>query len=78
MLTASAILKQHDLIFLCLASANFLTLIKLFEGYDVDIVAGPATNAILQSSTAMIAASGTVTAAALWYNWGNLLSHRGM
>ena len=40
-----------------------MTLIKNYsEGYDVDIVAGPANLiAILQSSTAMIAASGTVT-----------------
>ena len=65
MLAASAILKRHDpnLSFVLPAVSSLLPLIKSYaDGYDVDIVAGEGNLvSTLQSSTAMIATSGTVT-----------------
>ena len=65
MLAASAILKRHDpsFSFVLPAVPSLLPLIKSYAyGYDVDIAAGPGNLiAALQSSTAMIATSGTVT-----------------
>ena len=65
MLLASKILKRHDrkFSFVLPALPSLLPLIKYYaDGYDVDIVEGPGDLiSILQSSTAMIATSGTVT-----------------
>jgi lipid-A-disaccharide synthase len=65
MLVASKILKRHDprFSFVLPALPSLLPLIKYYaDGYDVDIVEGSGDLiSILQSSTAMIATSGTVT-----------------
>ena len=65
MLVASRILKRHDrrFSFILPALPSLLPLIKSYaDGYDVQIVEGPKDLiSILQSSTAMIATSGTVT-----------------
>ena len=65
MLVASSILKRHDrrFSFVLPALPSLLPLIKSYaDGYDVDIIEGPKDLiSILQSSTAMIATSGTVT-----------------
>ena len=65
MLGASSILKQHDqrFSFVLPAMPSLLPLIKSYaDGYDVDIIEGSKDLiSILQSSTAMIATSGTVT-----------------
>ncbi len=65
MLVASSILKRHDrrFSFILPAVPSLLPLIKSYvNGYDVDVVEGPRDLiSILQSSTAMIATSGTVT-----------------
>ena len=65
MLLASSILKRYDnkFSFVLPALRSLLPLIKSYaEGYDVDIIEGPRDLvSLLQSSTAMIATSGTVT-----------------
>ena len=65
MLVASKILKRHDpsFSFVLPALPSLLPLIKYYaDGHDVDIVEGSGDLIpILQSSTAMIATSGTVT-----------------
>ncbi len=65
MLVASSILKRHDrrFSFILPALPSILPLIKSYaDAYDVDIIEGSGDLiSILQSSTAMIAASGTVT-----------------
>ena len=65
MLVASSILKRHDrrFSFILPALPSLLPLIKSYaDGYDVEIIEGPRDLiSILQSSTAMIATSGTVT-----------------
>ncbi len=65
MLVASRILKRHDsrFSFILPTLASLLPLIKSYaDGYDVNIVEGPKDLiSILQSSTAMMATSGTVT-----------------
>ena len=65
MLVASSILRRHDrrFSFVLPTLPSLLPLIKSYvDGYDVDIIEGPKDLiSILQSSTAMIATSGTVT-----------------
>lgn len=65
MLLASCILKRHDCSFTFVLPAlpSLLPLIKSYcDGYDVDIIEGSEELiSTLQSSTAMIATSGTVT-----------------
>lgn len=65
MLMASSILKRHDrrFSFILPAAPSLFPLIKSYAvGYDVDIIKGSKDLIpILQSSTAMIATSGTVT-----------------
>ena len=65
MLIATNILKRYDrrFSFILPTLPSLLPLIKSYiDGYDVDIIEGPRDLiSILQSSTAMIATSGTVT-----------------